>query len=97
MLRKFHEVKSTYDAALAVSTGDERHSVPGDLQALYKHAEVEIGKEEALRRKVVEQQVRRRQEWERVWDICNQAGVSLGFPQPRDKQQQQLRSVFPFL
>ena len=96
MLRKFHEVKSTYDAAWAAATGDEALSLPNDLQALYKHANVEIDKEDALRKQVVEQQVRRRKEWGGVWDICQQMGVSLGFPQPRDKQQQQLKSVFPF-
>ena len=96
MLRKFHEVKSTYDTAWAVATGDDALSLPNDLQALYKHANTEIDKEDKLRRQVIEQQVQRRREWEGVWDVCQEMGVSLGFPAPRDKQQQQLRSVFPF-
>ena len=99
MIRKFHEVTDAYDAATAAvglpESIDEGIVMPPDLEALYKNASEEIKKEDALRKENIEKKVMRAKEWISVWDICKQSSVCTAFPQPRDQQQLQLKSVFP--
>lgn len=99
MIRKFHEVAAAYDAAVAIAelleSVEEGIAVPPDLETVYKNATKEIAKEEALQKEKIVKRVKRVREWASVWDICEQSSVSAAFPQPRDQQQLQLKSVFP--
>ena len=99
MLRKYHEVKTAYESAVVSAelsdVVNEGITLPADLELVFKNALNEIAKEETLRREKIQKKVQRSKDWIEVWEICQQSSVSIAFPQPRDNQQLQLKSVFP--